>query len=299
MLRFVVTLLALSTLFVVSVQGQDWHVSLYSHGSVPAIRLSDHEGPSKDVTFLTNNRIIPGVGIRYRHYGVDFSQGLSGVSRDDPELPPTKFVDLRTYYHGGRYGVEIYHQYFRGFSLEDVSATSAPSYSSMSERTFNLNVFRGATKGSKVYHISEGIGKTGFKANLYYLAGISRLGFRSPVPLTDSTTDSSQVFGGMESITAYGLFAGLGSTLNLNLGGFYLDPTLFIGGGPQYRQSNVKIDENGAQVKVHLQFRTGFRGERFDIGMAAENDLNSIELPARNSIDFHSIAVKIHAGLSF
>jgi hypothetical protein len=277
---------------------EDWRVRVFSTLSRPVVTLGDIDDPANEEDFETNNDMVPGVEIQYRQYGIRIAQSVSGTSRLDPSLPPTRFVDLKAFYHGSRWGVQAYHQYFRGFFAAD-RLPASPDYSSMSERTWNLNVFRGMTRGSKVYHMTEGLGRTGFKANAYYLAGMSRQGFKSPVALKDSTTDNSGAFAGIREITGYGLFAGLGTTLNANLGGFYLDPTLFLGGGPQYRQSNANGDGWGPQIKVNLQLRVGYQGDRFGAGMDVENDLNSIELDDARGILFHSTAVKMHAGLSF
>jgi hypothetical protein len=106
-------------------------------------------------------------------------------------------------------------------------------------------------------------------------------------------------FEGMTRLSYTGAYAGYGLSVNTNLLGLYLDPTLMIGFGIQAREADVDINKVGLQVKINLKLQTGFATERLNLGLSLENDANSIELTDVQSALFHSIVVKLFGKVSF
>ena len=277
----------------VCAQGEDITLGVYSALSTPALTFNTGTGYSHGIRYRANNNAAPGLKIQVGPYGMEASPSLFGTSTLDPEYAPTRFFDAKLFYLGGEWGGEAYYQYFRGFYSETRTDPAVPENPSMFERTFDLNVYKALTPGSRVYRMMEPLPNTGLDLNLYYLFGVSSVTFHSPGPVLDTLPEARGTpFETMRRLTAYGPFVALGGTLNMNLFGLYLDPTLFIGFGAQNRYSDVYVSPSALQTKVSLKLNTGFRADHFNLGMKAENDANAADL-GKYGVLFHSVNVKL------
>jgi hypothetical protein len=269
----------------------DFKAGVYAVLSDPGIWLTANSKYG-ELLYETNEEIRPGFELRYKQFGFTLSPPFFGRSQALIEHPPTTFFDYSTYYYGDKWGGEMYAQYFKGFFGTD-NHDSVLNNPTLSLYSINFNIYRTVNSGSRVYRMMDGIEENGIKWNFYYLFGAAWQNILTQQPLFESIdpTDSSRL-DDIKRLKMLDASAGVGATINTYLFGFYVDPTLFIGFGPQYRTTNANIDKFGQTIKVNLKFNCGFHSKWFDTGLSAQNDLNSMELDDEN-IEFHSTIVKM------
>ena len=275
--------------------GSDLQVGVYTQLSDPGIWPTSTPQYG-DALYETNEAYAYGFEVQYKRFGFAMSPSFFGESQDSPTYPPTKFFDLGTYYYGDAWGVETYYQYFRGFyaSYRDTSLNN----SSLWLHSFDVNLYHSINKSSNVFCMREGIDKTGIKWNFYYLFAAATQSMLSPTPLfPGSDTTNNAKLDDLRRLKTLQAFAAVGATLNTNLFGFYADPTVFIGYGPQYRWTNADIDKFGFGLKANLKLESGYRCDRLGLGLSVQNDLNSVEAGDEN-VEFHSTILKFFLSVS-
>ena len=274
---------------------RDWAVSLYTEGSALALTLKTTDDLTTSPSYDANNDVTGGFSIRYKQFGISTGSPWMGTSRLDAERPATRFFDLRLQWLGERWGFESYGQYFRGFyATSDVGDTVYLDNPGARLRSFNFNVYRAAGEGSRVWRMRDGLRNTGFAANAYLMAGVSRQSLQSPVPLLDTLGGGEGTpFERMHRFAYTGLNAGVGMTLNTNLWGVYFDPTLFVGGGVRLAESDVPVSRIGGMMKVHLKLQTGYEMDRLNVGLSVSNDFNVAGIEGDHDLGFHSIVARI------
>jgi hypothetical protein len=287
--------------FAGAIPARDWSVGVYGELSEPAVSWEDLDSEANSPAYRTNSEMVPGVTVRYKHYSVSLGAPLSGRSQFDPLRPPTRFFDLRVAWLSERWGVETYTQYFRGFYVESFDHDSVlMDNSSASLASWNANYYRALGSWSRVDRMRDGLGRTGVMLNFYSLLGAAAQRFHSPIPVLDTLPEGKGMpYEFMTRVSHQSLMAGLGTTLNTNLWGLYCDPTLFMGFGLQHRDADVAIDPFGTVLKVHLKIQAGYAADSWNVGMAAENDLNGVDFNERYAVLFHSIVVRFFVKTMF
>jgi hypothetical protein len=280
---------------------RDGSVGVFSELAGPAITLNNGGSYTKGPDYEPNNDMAYGFTVRYKNYSVAVGSPLFGTSRFDAARPATRFFDLRLGWLADDWGVEAYHQYHRGFYAttadDDTLLLDNPR---MTLRSNVVNVYRALGSFSRVSRMRDGLLRTGLQPNVYLVGGVSRQAITSPVPLLDTLSQGRGTpFEHMHRLAYTGAYGGMGLTLNSNLLGFYLDPTLMMGFGMQWRDSDADIERAGAQVKINLKLQAGFATERFNVGMSVENDANSVEMGEDYGVLFHSIVVRLLASMAF
>jgi hypothetical protein len=278
-------------------------LQLYADLSTPAIAFKTTGKYTSGPEYAANNDMVGGLTVRYKEYSASVGSPLFGTSRFDPARPPTRFFDLKLAWLDDHWGVEGYAQYFRGFYVTPAkSETVLMDNPGAALRSANINVYRGIGSRSQVYRLRDGLTETGLDVNFYGVFGVSRQSLRSPIPFLDSSSGGEgTAFESMTRFSYTGATAGPGLAVNLNLGGFFIDPTLMMAFGVQSYQANGARESNewGGLTKVNLGLRTGYETDSWILGMSADGDGNGADLRDNIGLLFHSTVVRFFLGLMF
>jgi len=301
---FVLIALFMSSMFGVRAHAEstpDWSVGVFGELSNPSISFDDLDLDASSFSYNGNIEFEPAFSLRYKHYSLSLGTPLTGHSQDKQDRPPTRFFDLRLAWLDAKWGVETYAQYYRGFFVTRYSDDSFMfDNSAASLVSWNANLYRAIGSWSRIDRMRDGLATTGLRVNFYSLLGVSSQSFRSPFPVLDSLPEGHGApYEFMTRLSHSSMFTGLGTTVNTNLFGFYLDPTILLGLGVQHRKADVQIDPVGVLFKGHIKVQMGYATKNWNYGFVVSDDVNSVDFDDRYGVMFHALVIKYFVMRSF
>lgn len=233
------------------------------------------DGGKGNAEFIALGPAEPGVEVAYGRFAVS----ASGAFLTDPadHLLATGFRrggvrDLRTRYHGSRWGVEAHHLAAQGFSGAAHPEDDAPLRPDIGLRATGVTLYRTFDPDSRVYRLSEGLRETGGEADVFVTAGVSSARMAGTRALLPGLASPGSRFYDVKRVGVTSVQIGGGYLITSNMYGLYFDNALMGAYGPQYRTWGGRSGIDWNLAKVNVRVAMGVRSRWFDVGVGVEDD---------------------------
>lgn len=256
-------------------------------------------GFSETIQFNTNNGPNWGLIGRYKSFKLETSPTLFGKEQFNSNHGPTSFYNLKLSNYEKYWGTDIYIQSFKGFYTDSTSIYRNIERPNLKLTNIIINTYFPIFKFSSVEQIEYGISKKGIKFNFLYLLSLSnkRLSTDSTLFITRNVLYESQL-SQLRDLNTTELIIGLGAGVNIFVSGFFFDYTLFIGTGPQYRHSNIYVDDFKRALKIHMHANGGYTFKRIKLGFTQKFDMSAFDQDSEGLI-FTTLSPTMYISYSF
>ncbi len=273
---------------------EELRVGLYAVLATPEITLASHD--KGEINYQANNSAEIGFSASYRGYNLEVAPPLFGRSRRDSDHPSSAYFSFLTSHYAPRWGFDLYFQHFRGFFADSIFFESM-NRPELKSNTFIANGYFPISPKSKVTAMDEGIDENGVDINFLGLSGLSYKTLKADTSLTrNSINPPSTPMDSMLSLDVADASLAAGFCFNGYYHGGFLDYSLFLGGGPEYRTANVDIDPLSLAWKLHLQINGGYQWKRGTVGFKVEGDLNTVKVESELMM-FDTISNRFYVSL--
>ncbi len=262
------------------------------------IRRSD--GDKRQLSYNSNKPYSLGLGMYIFELAVEIAFAVPLNEQNQRVYGESKARDLQLNVLGRRWGVDLYHQRYRGFYIDD-SGVDVPANDPFPQRAdirtrnvgatvshiFNRNRFSFRSP----YNFSERQLKSGGS----FVAFASLRNFKvtgDSAIIGDAYIDAFPGVAGIKKFNVTLMGAAPGYTYNLIYRGFFLNGTLAIGPGYNWityeRENGPVAHRNDVSPMVVARIALGYNGDRIFGGMAFWNQggstrFNDVELTNSNS----------------
>ncbi len=246
----------------------------------------------QDLDFETNNGPINRIAFEHGDYGLSYGYSL-GRSEESISLT-TQAQDFHGFYYFENNGFDFYFQEYRGYYLKSELDEQTLLYRKLEARTYTLNYYQKVAGDGRIRSMNKPITSPMKLSKLYFLiAGISdrQLIGENPIIPDRYTADFSTI----DSLTEYHVVNATlsgGGYLSYHVGPWYVNGGLSAGFGyPISRPSDDIATEYS--IKVNIKVSMGYSGPRYGFGLEAANDSDAFIVADDNTLQFHSITVRI------
>ncbi len=292
----------------------------------------DHyvDGSLKDsdsVSYMPDSGNYWGIEAYYNGIGFGFMKQWSQTKEDKDLHGISNSTNIFVNFFNADYGVDIYFQKGKGYSLEEPDKYGLAEGNLLTKRD-DLGVIMTGINGYfnicsyNNYSLDKGFQQIGvhdrfFAAGLIVMLSANYFNFDSNYSLVPLSLQS--VYGSNAELRAgeaYLINISPGVGLSLTLFDFYISPSILIGGGPihyEYKTGNIKKSNTTSTInRYHMRLNIGYEGENILWGVKIiadgtnfvckdiyyEKQLNETE-GSKAEISVISFQMSMFAGIKF
>lgn len=254
----------------------------------------------RQLSFNSNKPYSAGLGMYIFELAVEIAFAVPFNEQNKRIYGESKARDLQLNVLGRRWGVDLYHQRYRGFYLEDseidIPANEPfPQRPDVRTRNVGVTVSHIFNKNRFSFRSPYNFSERQLKSGGSFVAFASLRNFKVTADSAFIGDDYADVFSDMQgirkmSVTLMGVAPGY--TYNLIYRGFFLNGTLAIGPGYNWitfeRENGLPGHRNDISAMIAARIALGYNGDRIFGGMAFSNQggstrFNDVELTNSNS----------------
>ncbi|MFA6924336.1 MAG: DUF4421 family protein [Bacteroidales bacterium] len=247
-----------------------------------SLDISDKNKIGKKISYSPNIVESIGAGFACNLLGLSVSIKLLRNEKKDLKYGKTDYNNFQVYLYGRRIGLEASYQYYKGFYLFNAPSfdvnwnynSKYPTISTMEINNLTINCFY---IFSRKFSIKASFNQTERQlksaGSFLFMASLNRIFVNSDSSLIPKTEKQNySEFDAFRRGEFYNYEVSPGYAYSIILKRFYFTPMLFIGGGYQKQECNIK-SKSDFGYKLGLKYFLGYNGKKIIIGAFGMNEI--------------------------